>query len=115
MWKLNSILLKARVFSLIYVSKYWLNLHFSQVNVTAGARRETVKRMSHPCISTFDVAQEQVFKVMEMDSFPRFLASKRKTAVETMNGNKKDSHVSVDFNMTFCKPSLTTFMKFKRS
>ncbi|XP_060064951.1 regulator of G-protein signaling loco-like isoform X2 [Ylistrum balloti] len=45
------------------------------VNIDHVARQLVEKQLDHPSISTFDKPQQEIFKLMKQDSYPRFLKS----------------------------------------
>ncbi|XP_033757456.1 LOW QUALITY PROTEIN: regulator of G-protein signaling loco-like [Pecten maximus] len=45
------------------------------VNIDHVARQQVEKQLDHPSSSTFDKPQQEIFKLMKQDSYPRFLKS----------------------------------------
>ncbi|XP_021378648.1 regulator of G-protein signaling 12-like isoform X2 [Mizuhopecten yessoensis] len=45
------------------------------VNIDHVARQQVEKQLDHPNIHTFDKPQQEIFKLMKQDSYPRFLKS----------------------------------------
>ncbi|XP_076821492.1 regulator of G-protein signaling 4-like [Clavelina lepadiformis] len=48
----------------------------NQVNLDADAMNETLQRLLQPDETTFDVAQKNIFELMERDPFRRYMADK---------------------------------------
>nr|XP_039269795.1 regulator of G-protein signaling 8-like [Styela clava] len=47
-----------------------------EINIDSMTKIATKKNIQTPNAQTFDLAQQKIFKLMEKDSFPRFLSSK---------------------------------------
>ncbi|XP_069139918.1 regulator of G-protein signaling 14-like [Argopecten irradians] len=45
------------------------------VNIDHVSRQQVEKQLDHPSINTFDKPQQEIFKLMKQDSYPRFIKS----------------------------------------
>ncbi|CAK8673819.1 unnamed protein product, partial [Clavelina lepadiformis] len=60
-----------------------------EINIDSSTRRSTTHNLQHPDNTTFDLAQERVYQLMERDSFRRFLVKEWKNENEVRKSSDK--------------------------
>jgi len=55
--------------------KYILDDARMQINISSSVKQEILQRMDKPHRMLFKKAQEDIFKLLELDTYPKFLAS----------------------------------------
>ncbi|XP_076822836.1 regulator of G-protein signaling 8-like [Clavelina lepadiformis] len=81
-----------------------------EINIDFSTRRNTTHNLQHPDNTTFDLAQERVYQLMERDSFRRFLVK------EWKNENKvRKSSDKLKLPAKITTKSLTSKQEHKKS
>ena len=72
--------------------KYIQDEAFLQINISSNVRADISRKITDPSRCIFNKAQDEIFKLMETDSFPKFLLSKEYEIMSQSFENEEKLH-----------------------